>query len=365
MRRFLGRLGPVRALLASAVLVVLLAVGLTALGTERGDGGGPGGIGGLRRLLEARGIPVSTGRVPQDGRTFFLARDLRGPEDAEAILGWAREGGRVVLADPNSAVAAAAGLRTESAVGGVAPIRRLAADCPAPPAVGVREVVAGSGDARWVVSPPAAVPCFAREGEAYLLQLRVGSGHLVALGGVTPLTNEHLRVADDAALAWNLLGAPGDPVLFADPFGSVPVQRGLWATIPPPARVALSGVVLGALLLLAARGRRLGPWAIEGGVHVPASELVSATAELYRRSRSVGHAAGLLQQGFRARVSGRLGMPRNTSSEMLASAAHAAAGIPQAEVMQVLQPVDATDERALVDRARALEALERRIEGGA
>ncbi|MGH2663903.1 MAG: DUF4350 domain-containing protein [Actinomycetota bacterium] len=323
---------------------------------------GPTGTLALKRLLTGRGIDLSISADPgASGSTFFLLHDFRTDEDARRVLEWVRSGGRLVLADPRSAIVAQAGLLPGEPVGGLLPGQDLEADCLLPATVGVERIVSAQTDMVFEVTGPQDLGCFGRDGLSYLVQRRIGEGEIVALGGATPFTNEYLDEQDDVVLAWNLLGAPGGEVVFARPVGPGGREsRGLWSLLPTGARVIILQVLLAAVLFAVSRARRLGP-PVEEAIPspIPATELVVATGELYRRTRSSPHAVALLQRRFRARAARKLGLPPDATDQALAAAISVATGAPEEQVQSAMAP--RADEQGMVAMAREIEALERRL----
>jgi hypothetical protein len=245
-------------------------------------------------------------------------------------------------------------------VGGFIPEQTMESDCVSPAIVGVDRIVVGALDSLYQAG--AGPGCFLRDGGAFLIRRGYGDGEILALGGLTPLTNEFLDQEDDVVLAWNLLGS-GEKVVFGTPRpAGAPTPRGLWGLLPDPVRVVILQLGVAAAVFAIARGRRFGR-PIEESVPspIPATELVMATGELYRRARATGHAATLLRDRFRARAGRRLGLGPRPDPDALSRAVSEATGRaepswPGAE--------ETRDEGALVAAARELERTERRLEGG-
>ena len=351
-----------RGLLLTLALLVVLGAALW-LAPQQGTDVGPGGTVVLRRLLAARGIEVRPAARPgASDEILFLPHDLRGRREAARVIEWVRAGGRAVVADPASQVLRSAGIRRGAdPVGGFAPDQEIEGDCLLAGAAGVRRIVTSSTDATLVASSADSFGCFRRGDGWWLVQRRLGEGTIVGLGGLTPFTNEHLDDADDVVLAWSLLGntqgvVVGDPVA-----GPPPPSGGIWSLLPPTARAIVLQLALAVLVLAVARGRRLGkPVEEELPAPIPASELVDATAELYRGSRAAGHAAGLLRDGFRTRVGRRIGHVGESAA--LSDAVASSTGEPEELVTSLLtRPV--ANEEDLVGVAVGIEHLERRLEG--
>jgi Domain of unknown function (DUF4350) len=355
------RRAPILAAAAFVAFVVLLVV----VGVPpRPEDAGPAGTAALTELLRRRGIEVSSADRPEGDVTFFLRADLRGPDEAERLLDWVRAGGRLVVADPESRVPGLVGMSSEQEVGGLTTARTLEVDCVAPAVVGVDAIVAGTGDQTWTPGP-ASVECFRGDRGSFLVIRRLDEGEVVLLGGLTPFTNEYLRDEDDGVLAWNVLGAPGEPVVLGSALpegaGRPP---GLWGLLPPVARAVLLQLAAAAVIFAIVRGRRLGsPVGERLPSPIPATELAVATGRLYRRSRAASHASAILQRRFRARVGRRLGLGSAPTEEQVASSVGATGLAPEQEVAGALRP-DGSEEE-LVATGRALERLSRRIEGEA
>jgi hypothetical protein len=207
------------------------------------------------------------------------------------------------------------------------------------------------------------VGCFLANGGYYLAERRYGRGAVIGLGGLTPLTNILLGEEDDVVLAWNILGAPGRPVVFGSPLpaGTDP-PPGLWGLLPDVAQVIILQAFLALVLFAAARGRRLGKPVEEVlPSPIPATQLVLAGGELYRKARAASHASSVLRRRFRARVARRVGLDPEADDRQLLRAVADGTGVADQEVAKaLLGPVG--DEGDLVAAARDLQGLERRME---
>jgi hypothetical protein len=165
-------------------------------------------------------------------------------------------------------------------------------------------------------------------------------------------------------LAWNMLGGEGS-VVFGSPVpAGASEPRGLWDLLPAPAKVIVLQAVLAAAVFAVARGRRLGRRPEEEAPSpIPATELVTATGELYRRGRLARHAASVLRRAFLDRAARRLGVSPEAPEEHVVGALATAAALPEDEVARALGPAEVSSERDLVAGARGVERLERRMEG--
>lgn len=297
----------------------------------------------LRRFLAEAGIEVSEGGPPPAaGGTYVLLEDLRTPDEDRALLAWAASGGRLVVADPRSSLVTLSGAARDESIGLVG-AQRLEPACIAEEAVGVRSIVVRASDLS-LRGGGRFVSCF----DGHLLVRAHDRGTLVLLGGITALTNEHLRSSDNAVFALRLAGTGGH-VVFGPP---VPAEAaapssGVWAALPERAKVAIVAIVLAAVAFAALRARRLGrPPAEEPVAPIPASELVRATSRLYRRGRNVGFAARVMRDATRSRVGRRFGVPGD--SDALSTVAANATGLPPDRVEEGLfGPEPRTDEELI------------------
>lgn len=309
----------------------------------------------LRRFLAASGKQVSEGGAPPEaGGTYVILHDLRTPDEARSLLAWAASGGRLIVADPRSTLVTLSGASVGDPVGLVG-ARTLEPACLAEEALGVRSIVVRASD-RSLRGGDRFVSCF----DGHVLVRSHDRGTLVLLGGLTALTNEHLRTADNALLALHLAGSE-DPVVFGPPVpaaGAAPAT-GVWGALPERAKAVILAIAVAALAFAALRSRRLGrPPTEESIAPIPASELVRATSRLYRRARSLGHAAGMMRDATRARVGRRLGVP--AESEALRTVAAHVTGLPPERLEQGLSGPDPNTDEELIRLGSLLSEIESR-----
>jgi hypothetical protein len=312
----------------------------------------------LRRFLAGSGFDVSEGGPPPSpAGTYILLHDLRTPDEARSLLEWANSGGRLVVADPASAVVRLAGAEAGEPLGLVG-AQTLEPACLAEEVVGVRRVVARASE-RTLRGDPF-VSCF----RGLVLARAHGRGSVVLLGGFTAFTNEYLRSADNALFALRTLGH-GTTVSFGSPTapqgGTAPM--GVWAALPDQAKALIVAIVAAAVAFAAVRGRRLGKPSVEEAIApIPASELVRATSRLYRRGRSLGHAACLMREATRARIGRRFGAVGG-NDELPAIVAHATGISPERVEEALAGPEPSTDE-GLIRLGSLLAEVEMRARGG-
>ena len=354
------------------VLAVLAVAAVAIAGPGRASDAGPQGTLALRRFLTGMGRTVRSGDNPAPGASVFvLFNDLRSTEQADSLLGWARDGGTLVVADPRSAVLSEAGIHPAGNVGhySFGP-PTVAPACVAPETVGVKTVAIDAGDALLATAGAGAAACFPLSSGAFEISEPMGSGRLVALGGMSPFTNALLSHAGNARFALGLLGSPGPgdggTVVFGSPAPPGAVPPGLWKTLPPAARVALLEAGLALLAFALYRARRFGrPVPEHLPAPVPASELVDAVGRLYRSARATGFAGDTMRaftlRRLRTRVAGGAG-PGPADAEAISSALSGLTGRdPEAVRRLVAGPAPVSDDE-LINLGRGLEELRQQVE---
>ncbi|MEO6821714.1 MAG: DUF4350 domain-containing protein [Candidatus Nanopelagicales bacterium] len=191
---------------------------------------------------------------------------------------------------------------------------------------------------------------------------------LTLLGTGDMLTNADLASDGNAALATAVLGR--DRVLvwwnptIADPLFSAQAgeRPSLDDVLPPWVPWVLIQLVIGVLVLAYARGRRFGPVVREPlPVTVRAAEAIEGLSRLYRRSQDRGHAADVLAQSSRRRLSHDLRLPSTATTDDVVRAVAERTGRGSAEVLALLDPAEPTDDAALVRLADDLDSLERQV----
>jgi hypothetical protein len=311
----------------------------------------------FRRYLSNMGFEVSdAASPPPPGGTLILLDDLRGADEANAILRWVEQGGRLVVADPNSGVLPLVGAIPAGPMGfvgnaGVAPA------CLAPEAVGVGTAVIRASDVSLQATEAGFVSCFPAEDGSFLLTRHYGSGTVTLLGGSSPLTTELLTAGDNAVLALQI-ATPGRQVVFGPPLDpGAAGSADLWDLVPEPARIGGVAMILSVLAFAVVRARRLGPPVLEDVIApIPASELVRATSRMYRRARAAAYSGRLLRQAALARYSRRRGGAPGGADDLVTSVSHAS-GVPAARVKEILDGPAPRSDQDLIQLGRELEEL--------
>jgi hypothetical protein len=213
--------------------------------------------------------------------------------------------------------------------------------------------VQADGDGSWS-DPGGAVPALGSPRRTLFVVASPGDGRALLLADASPLQNDLLDEADNAAFALALAGERGRRVVFAESVHGFGRSTGL-AAVPGRWWWALGGLVLAGLLYLVARGRRLGPpEREERELPPPRRAYVEAVGSLLARTRNAGNAGARVQAAARARLVGRLGLSPEASDDEIRAAA-ARAKLPADDLAAVLEPV--RDERQLLAAGRALARL--------
>jgi Domain of unknown function (DUF4350) len=275
-------------------------IALALLGGFSAEPGGPAsssyatadtGVAAWATLLTRSGRSVSQLReslskaaLPAQETIVLLEPDALLRSEGTRLLAFVRAGGRLVYGSSHpqhtlpallykSPVWSAEGPSRYAGVGGEGVI-----------APGVGEVRT-AGEGTWTSFGGYAAQVRTTDGAALLLRRQIGSGTVELLADVSPLQNRLLATADNAQLALNLAGPPGQAVVFVESVHGYGAGRGL-AALPTGWRLAFAGLGLAGLLWIAARARRLGPAEPSVEVRPPArSAYADAVALLLRRTK--------------------------------------------------------------------------------
>jgi Domain of unknown function (DUF4350) len=355
-----------RALPWVLVLAGLLAAAL--IGGRRPDEGapldpaspGPLGTKALVDILRELGADVSVGDTPPpggDGTALLLSDNLAEPARQE-LLDWVRQGGTLVVTDPDSPVSdlEVAGGTTVGLVEA-----QLQKRCDLPAMRDAGRVSAPRGV--LFEPPPGSQGCFRRDGGAWLVAQPLGSGTLVRLGGASALVNRELGKADNAVVAVSLLApSAGTRVVVLRPPPPGGGAKRLTDLVAPRVRLFGWQLVVAFALVALWRARRLGrPVREPQPVQLEGSELVVAVGNLLQRARGRDQAAGLLADDLRRVLAERLGLPASALPDRVAEAAAARTGVPAERVLAALAPASPRDEAALVALAHAVDAVRREV----
>ena len=196
--------------------------------------------------------PVSRGPLDPATTLVVLDPETISTDDAGALLQFVVDGGRLVIGGPYPSYFSA--LRD-------APPRWVSSG-PAhwatinPSLAPISEIVS-AGDGEFVEAGGTG-PIVGDIDNALVTQASVGQGLVLFVADSSPLQNRLLATADNAALGLALAGEPGRTVVFPEGVHGYGSSRGI-AAIPSDWKVALAGLAIAGLVLMWARGRRLGP----------------------------------------------------------------------------------------------------------
>jgi hypothetical protein len=224
-----------------------------------------------------------------------------------------------------------------------------------------------------VYGTPGLTVCFGDDSVdsgVYVLQLRPGAEPTVILADETIVTNEHIARSGNAALALGTLGtrdrlvwytgAPWDDTTLTSEQGASDYYEPVAPAWLAPAMLA---AVLTALMAALWQGRRFGALVTEPlPLIVRASEATRGRARLYRRGGARDHALAALRAGAATRLASRLALPRTAHPDALIAAVAAASGRSELEVRTILFDATASDDAAMVDLVRRIDALESEVD---
>lgn len=301
----------------------------------------PDGARGLVLVLRELDASLEVLRtVPGDDvDTALVLQDRSDVDGRDALLGWVRRGGVLVVTDSGSRLAP----------GGD--------DAPCPAALdGLDAIDTGTG----LVGPTDGDGCY----DGFVRVEVVGEGTIVGLRSPEPLLNRSLARGDGAALGAALLApVPGTRVAVVEAVGGGG-ETALLDLIAPRVGQALLQLVVAAALYALWRARRLGrPVAEPQPVAVAGSELVAAVGRLLDRQGRPEEAAATLRSSLVRRLESRLGVAHGTPSAVLGAAVAGPSGLPADRCAAALGERPVPDEATLVAVAADLDHIRRSVLG--
>jgi hypothetical protein len=258
-----------------AIIVVGVLVGINLLAKfvsdSTGGGGTPGGprssayatqnegLAAYAELLAHEGHPVDVTRGPlRDGTldpattVVVLDPDTVSFDDAGILLTFVVNGGRLITGGTSPSYFTA--LRRDPPLWAApGPTDWSQID----PSLAPISRVVSAGDARFSTLGDSR-PLVGDASDALVTEASVGRGTIVFVADASALQNQLLGTADNAALGLALAGGAGRTVVFPEGVHGYGPSSGLGA-IPNQWKVALVGIAIAGLVLMWARGRRLGP----------------------------------------------------------------------------------------------------------
>lgn len=302
----------------------------------------PEGLGAYAELLRGEGHPIARLREAPavarlDPRDTVVVIEPEGLSagDARALGRFVRAGGRLLAGgrEPDAWLEALLERRPSWDERGEATARPLA---PAPEVAGV-SLVGAAGEGSWRARGDT-VAVLGRADRSLLTVADRGRGRIALLADTSPLHNRRLASADNAALGLALAGRAPRRVVFAESvhgFG----RTGL-AALPDRWRWALGGLAAAALVLMAAKARRLGPPQRSAReLAPPRSDYAYALAGALARTQRPGEAIEPVRTAARARLARRAGLDAHGGDQQLRAVAERA-GLDPEEREAILGRVD-------------------------
>ncbi|MGZ4683693.1 MAG: DUF4350 domain-containing protein [Acidimicrobiales bacterium] len=354
-----------RYLLWAVIAVALLVVALVAGGpTAEGRSLDPAstdanGTEAMVDLLRESGADVSIRDTTPDPSVDIavLLSDSTSQAMTDELGRWVDAGGTLVVADPRSSFAATASSRTTTFGVVEGPIER--GDCTIRALAGIDRVQPSGGF--YFDVPGSSESCFGGDKGSFVVDTPSGDGHLVSVGSASTFTNELLGRDDNAALAVALM-APREGTEVAVLYGMTPDgaarASGFGALVPTGVRLALVQLGIAFVLYTWWRGRRLGQPVREPQlVQIGGSELVGAVGNLMQQTHDPDRAARLLRADLRRRLAERLGLPPDSTPDVIAQVTAARSGADRDQVARAVTDVPVRSEDELLDLARDIDRI--------
>ncbi len=314
------------------------------------------GLAGYAALLAQSGHPVTRVRAAPahaklDPREtlVLLDPDVIVPADISALRAFVSAGGRLIAGgrEPGAWLSKLlAGAPEWSASGATTSTPLLPVSETA--GVGLTE---SDGAGAWS-NPNAALPVLGEADRSLVAVAMLGAGQIVLLADSTPLQNHLLAHADNAALGLSLVGGSHRPVAFDEAVHGYGQRSGL-AALPTRWKWTLVGLLLAALVMVAARIRRLGPAQPPAPpAFPPRLAHVEALASALGRTGSPAAAARTVQSHAQRLLRQRTGIATDADAQATAQAA-AALGLDPIEVRALAAPALSDDDVLAVGSALA------------
>jgi len=256
-------------------------------------------------LIEQQGRGVDLGG-PADGfGTYIMFDDQLGDENRDGLLAEVEAGSSLIVTDASSPI--------------VERLSRTSTVRPGAPCM--FSSLADVSDLELGLVPALASgnigSCFAA-GDGWLVSVSSrGEGQIVAVSSARPFTNARLGEGHNAALLVGLVDLTEGPIrILTATVGAG--DQSLQDLIGEPVWAGLAAMLLAMIAFGLNRGRRLGRPILEADpVEIEGSELVTATARLYAKTRSGEHVLETMASQLRSDVEVRYGFARNDSVESI------------------------------------------------
>ena len=303
----------------------------------------PEGLAAYAELLGSSGHSVrrvrrSPGEAGLDpaSTAILLDPDPMNERDIGALRSFLRRGGRLVAggAYPDRWLEKLLEPAPEWTIRRVGQARPIV---PVPEVAGV-STVESAGPGSWREDTGQAMPVVAGEHGSIVAVASVGPGRAVLVADPSPLQNRLLDHADNAALGLSLAGDRKRTVRFLESVHGYRPASG-FAAVPWSWRFALGGLVLAALTLMLARGRRLGPPEPEGRELPPPRRVyVESLGAVLARTKRPGEALEPVRAEVKRLLARRADLTAPEDQEALRAAGRRA-GLSDEELASVLGQV--------------------------
>jgi hypothetical protein len=349
---------------AAVAVLVLAAIDAFSPAPSGPDGSSyataPQGVSAYAELLSRSGHPVvrlrgapSSARLDPPTTVVMLEPALLSSADVRALRQFVVAGGTLVAGGQNpeawlSRLLPDPPAWSNAGESSVTPL------LPTPATASVSEVqTAGAGS--WS-EPNATLPLLGSPDASLLNAATLGAGRVELLADTSPLQNQWLAAADNAAFGVSLAGPPGRTVAFEEGVHGYGVGTGL-AALPVRWKWVLAGLVLAALAGVAARFRRLAPPDPEGPPALPPRrEHVEAIAIALARTGRPAEATANVRERARDLVRRRSGLGADEDAATLRQAA-SRLGLDEGEVQALFSAEPGRSDAELLAAGRALAEL--------
>jgi hypothetical protein len=354
-------------LIGAGLLVSLIVIGLVAGSGDSPQSGPPyspsstgsSGTRALVLLLGELGADVRVGqRIPDaDTRVALLLHDGLDAAARSQLEGWVRDGGTLVLTDPESPLSPGT-----TGFSGAGPADR--GNCDIEGLDGVERLDIPFGvDVR---ARTRSQSCFGDGRSAFIVRSPFGEGAIITIGGPDVFTNAVLAAADNSVLAGRLLlPSEGGSVAVLDPNPPGSGTTTLGDLIAD--RVYQAMLQLGVAFIIYAlwRSRRVGrPVTEPQPVAIAGSQFVRAVGGLQHRSGATDRAASTLRVDTRRLLSNRFGVPLTMDSATLAELTASRTGLDRTQVAAALGDAPILDEASLVSLGQQLDTIRQEVLDG-
>ena len=353
--------------IGAGLLVSLIVIGLIAGEGESSKSGPPfspsstsaDGTRGLVLLLGELGADVRVGQKLPDANTHvaLLLHDGLDDQSRQQLEAWVSGGGTLVLADPDSPMAAGT-----TGFSGSGRADRGTCDIPALDDVSELSVPFGIDfRVRGEVQS-----CFGDGRTAFIVSTTRDQGRIVSIGGPDVFTNAVLDEADNSVLAARLLRPPRAVPSPSSTRTRRAREARRSATSSPTAcsRRSCNSASRSSSTRSGAPRRVGRPVTEPQPVAIAGSQFVRAVGGLQQRSRSTDRAATTLRTDTRRVLSDRFGVPLNMDTATLAELTATRTGLDRNQVAAALSDAPILDEASLVTLGQQLDTIRQQVLDG-